>query len=254
MTVIVNPFVAITAGGGGTSLPVSPLVWYKPDTGLFTDAGSTPVTSDGDLVYQWNDQSGNGYHAVQTSSGARPIYRPGTTDDRGKKALGFESNARWFALPDALATALNAAKQAEIFLKFINRQDNTHSSGHLHLGSVSQHAFLPWGGDGLIYEMALKNTRVDGVNPGKTLSASWTTYDVACHDSSLGTGTYDIWVDGVNQRAISGSVTFSVASSGLMLGQEAFGTIMDAYVTEVVVCASKLSSGDRTAMNTYFGL
>ena len=43
---------------------------------LFQDAaGTVPVTADGDPVGRMLDQSGNGYHAIQTVSGSRPVYR-----------------------------------------------------------------------------------------------------------------------------------------------------------------------------------
>ena len=53
-------------------------VWYDPsDTStLFQDAaGTVPVTKDGDPVGLMKDKSGNGNHAVQTVSTARPVYR-----------------------------------------------------------------------------------------------------------------------------------------------------------------------------------
>lgn len=53
-------------------------VWYDPSdkSTLFQDvAGTVPVTKDGDPVALMRDKSGNGNHAVQTVSTARPIYK-----------------------------------------------------------------------------------------------------------------------------------------------------------------------------------
>jgi len=44
---------------------------------LYTDAGSTKVSNDGDKIYQANDKSGNGYHAVQATVDYRPLYKSG---------------------------------------------------------------------------------------------------------------------------------------------------------------------------------
>ena len=53
-------------------------VWYDPSdkSTLFQDvAGTIPVTKDGDPVALMRDKSGNGNHATQSVSTARPIYR-----------------------------------------------------------------------------------------------------------------------------------------------------------------------------------
>lgn len=53
-------------------------VWYDPSdkSTLFQDvAGTVPVTKDGDPIGLMKDKSGNGYHATQTVSTARPTYR-----------------------------------------------------------------------------------------------------------------------------------------------------------------------------------
>lgn len=53
-------------------------VWYDPSdmSTLFQDvAGTVPVTKDGDPVALMRDKSGNGNHAVQTVSTARPVYK-----------------------------------------------------------------------------------------------------------------------------------------------------------------------------------
>lgn len=53
-------------------------VFYDPSdkSTLFQDvAGTVPVTKDGDPVALMKDKSGNGNHAVQSVSAARPIYK-----------------------------------------------------------------------------------------------------------------------------------------------------------------------------------
>jgi len=49
---------------------------------LFTDAGSTKVSSDGDAIYQANDKSGNNNHAVQSSATLRPLYKVNIQNSR----------------------------------------------------------------------------------------------------------------------------------------------------------------------------
>lgn len=49
-------------------------VWYKADAGVYQDAGSTLCTATGQNVEQWNDQSGNGANASQSSGGSIPTY------------------------------------------------------------------------------------------------------------------------------------------------------------------------------------
>lgn len=63
-------------------------VWLKADVGVYSDAGTTPSTNGG-IVQQWNDQSGNGNHASQTSVGQQPIYRTG--EQNGLPGIRFDS-------------------------------------------------------------------------------------------------------------------------------------------------------------------
>lgn len=53
-------------------------VWYDPSdkSTLFQDvAGAIPVTKDGDPIGLMKDKSGNGNHATQSVSTARPLYK-----------------------------------------------------------------------------------------------------------------------------------------------------------------------------------
>lgn len=60
-------------GAVWTPAALSPVVWLKNNTLLFSDAGTTPAV-DTDPVYRWGDSTGNGFHANQTTLGNRPIY------------------------------------------------------------------------------------------------------------------------------------------------------------------------------------
>lgn len=42
---------------------------------LFTDAGTTPVSADGQAVQQWSDATANNRHMSQSNGGQRPTYR-----------------------------------------------------------------------------------------------------------------------------------------------------------------------------------
>lgn len=71
--------------------------WFDPSdlTTLFQDAaGTTPVTATGQPVGRMLDKSGNGHHAVQTSSAARPIYR----HVNGRHWLEFDGIGAWMVL------------------------------------------------------------------------------------------------------------------------------------------------------------
>lgn len=52
-------------------------VWidFSDANTLFTDAGSTKVANNDDLIYQANDKSGNGKNAVMADSSRRPSYK-----------------------------------------------------------------------------------------------------------------------------------------------------------------------------------
>ena len=84
------------ASSGG--LPVSGAsLWLDASvqTSLFTDAGVTNVSSQGDLVYQWNDLSGNGRHAVQATSGNRPLWNTPANGQNGLSTLSFNGSSTY---------------------------------------------------------------------------------------------------------------------------------------------------------------
>lgn len=68
--------------------------WYdfSDATTLYTDAGTTLVSADGDLIHQANDKSGNGRHVIQATSGVRPAYK--TAIQNGKSVSRYDGARR----------------------------------------------------------------------------------------------------------------------------------------------------------------
>lgn len=63
-------------------------LWLDASQGVTTD-GTTPAT-DGAAVQQWNDQSGNGYTAIQNTGGSKPTFK--TSIFNGKPVLRFNGS------------------------------------------------------------------------------------------------------------------------------------------------------------------
>ena len=100
MSMLVNPFWFGSSGGGsgGVPLTISDLaLWLKADAGVFSDAGSTPAV-DGDLVTQWNDQSGNNNHA---GASVKPTYE--TNSLNGLPSIRFPGS-KHFGLTSSVVT------------------------------------------------------------------------------------------------------------------------------------------------------
>lgn len=60
-------------GPGGVGSSSNNVLWLRADKGVYNDNGITNA-SNSDNVYQWQDASGNGKNAIQTTASNRPNY------------------------------------------------------------------------------------------------------------------------------------------------------------------------------------
>ena len=94
-------------------------VWFDPSdiSTLFQDvAGTIPVTADGDPVGLIRDKSGNGNHAIQTVSAARPTYRT----DGVLHWLEFDGVDDYLGVPDSIAN-IHSSGAATTFVVYSNK-------------------------------------------------------------------------------------------------------------------------------------
>ncbi|MDG1433023.1 MAG: hypothetical protein P8Q41_03390 [Saprospiraceae bacterium] len=84
-----SKIIAAQTGPAGIGNSTTNRMWLKADANVYKNAGTTLATN-GSLVQQWNDQSGNNINATQGTSGNRPIYKTGIIN--GKPAIQFTGN------------------------------------------------------------------------------------------------------------------------------------------------------------------
>lgn len=93
----------VAAAAALTPASLSPKVWIEADPAtLYTDAGTTLVSADGQAVQQVNDKSGNARNLSQATSTKRPLYHTGS----GKPYLDFDG------VDDFMASASYAPQDA----------------------------------------------------------------------------------------------------------------------------------------------
>jgi hypothetical protein len=95
-----------------TPLSLSPVLWLDATQTLYTTAaGSTPAVDDGDPVGRWPDQSGNGNHVLQATSGKRPTIINAVQN--GKRVVRFDG------VDDCLARTPLGVTVAQPFTLFV---------------------------------------------------------------------------------------------------------------------------------------
>lgn len=209
------------------------LVWFKADSGVFSDAGSTPATN-GDTVQQWNDQSGNAIHSSQATSGSRPTYR--TNQINGLPAIDF-ATSKWMAFTEQSLTDFSifvVAKQGSVSTTktIIGGTDNT-TKINLRFESFavrnSQHTIQS-------FEEAPTTDYVQiCVNHSESAGGTTTLRVDECQTGTPDTGTATLGVSHLGARLNSGTAT----------------EFLNGLIAEVIIYNTSLSATDRAAIEAY---
>jgi hypothetical protein len=236
--VIVRPSRFSVVGGGGGPGGVQAWSWVKGDTGVYSDAGSTPQTSHDGSVQQWNDQSGNGNHWTQPTSNARPRL-DSTNTLNGFNVLNFQSNA---GPAECFVTPSIAAFTAGELWLVIKADANNGGNGFHTAGNSGTSLHYQWS-DGNIYDAWGSTTRFGmaaSVNSWKV----YRVYSAATKWRAFHTGS-----------ALIAEQTVTVSFSGLTapsIGNNSSGNRLGGRIAEAAIFDAQLSGGDATTVLSYF--
>lgn len=226
--------VAAAAGGGGFApTDISGCVLWldgSDATTLFTDtAGTTAVSADGDSIARWSDKSGNGSNLISISAGRRGTYT--TAHQNGLSVVYFDSI-------DDYGDTTSQTPDALTFFFVIYPV----SPGRLTLGrgTTGDYRYQIYSNNFYVYH--------DGPGFNNASIASWS-------------GSYDVLIGRFDGSAISLSRKIGATSGSASLGgtlrptpgpwRLAGGFNADAYIAEIIIYNSALSTTDRESVESY---
>lgn len=231
---------AATSGGGGaafTPASLSPNVWIEADpTKLYTDAGTTLVSADGDAVQQANDKSGNGRNVTQATSTARPLYKTGS----GKPYLQYDG------VDDVLLTASGQT------LKDGSGQFWVAASGYFNDTSIRRQLAGQSGSTGWsLNASAAADAEARAANTTPSLvsdvaSGTITAATPAVLIMQVTTTSVEVWLNNVSD----GGTAFSnpnLSTGAMQIG----GSSLAGRIYGVVQGSGVISSTDRGNLQTY---
>ena len=239
----------IEAGAPDISTVSGIQLWVSADDGAYHDLGAT-LAINNQSVEQWNDQSGNGRNAIQTTSGNRPTLK--TNQINGYPAIQFvAANSTSMDcgafIPDSPTFAIFAVYK-------INSTSNANvvysaSSTTSHISPYLRDGDPGAGGSGFTSAASTYNEVADPGAPAST----WV--------------TAQLYLDGTNLVSVlNGTQTASVACAvtpETLTGHGTIGAItgyeyMDGMIAELIVVSPCPSPTDRatieSALNAKFSI
>lgn len=220
-------------------------------TTLFTDAGTTPVSSDGDAIYQVNDKSGNSNNATQATSGNRPLYK--VNIQNSLSAALFDNTNDYLVFPYPLGTATDLT----VFLisRFSSISNYDAITGRNNNGNLGTY----WGAwavhlsaGGKFYAGTDVKYRIAA--PASPVVANGNFYSIRLKKSGTSAGNLSLSVNNGTPAVNTGNTAANPASSEMSVGfrgELAGHTPYDGYLGEYIVYDSALSTGDITSVETY---
>lgn len=241
-TATVTPTPTVTP----TATPTYPFssglaAWYKAD--------AIAGLSDGDAVSSWVDSSGNGNTATQATPANQPTWK--TSIVNGKPVVRFmASGADYLNLPNFMS----AFTAGEVFIVLKPTADPNGTNTYTGIWNFNNPTQYPshytWSANGFIYEGFGTTVRKTVGDPSKTTKA-WRLYNVA---SAAGDYTVRYDSDPLYHTATNTVYFPTTPRLGGALGTTDHiwvNLYLDGDIAEVLIFNTTLSSGSRSAVESY---
>lgn len=178
--------------GGFTPAVLSPFMWLEAGQGFYQDsAGTTPATANADPLGLWQDQSGNGRHVSQATSGSRPVLLANAHN--GRMAPTF--NARSLASGSVFDSSFNTAMTVIVTSRYVGNGAQVHAG-------IAGITYLSGRQDEKLFWYIRSGFRYNPISTGETVGIQTLRYD--------GSTARTRW----NGREVSEAVTGNLGLSG----------------------------------------
>ncbi len=216
-------------------LPVSgAALWLdaSDQTSIFTDAGTTAVTTDSQSVYQWNDLSGNGRNSTQATSGSRPTWRSAANGRNSLSVLAF-NGSQWLSLGYSITGS---------FTLFVVYKNNDTVNGSVILGKSTGSSNYLFAASNSLIEMNGGGSQQ--ANDPRTNGTQWD-YSTFKYD---GTNVTAYSTDSSGTSTNVGSTSFTPDRIGFYSSSQ---FSMDGNIAEIIIYPSALNDTDRLSVRNY---
>lgn len=237
-----------SAAGPLDPLTLLPALWFdfSDITTLYqTNATTTPVTADGQVIGYVADKSGNGRHFTQATAGKRPAYK--TNIQNGLSVARFTSaSAQDFASASLAATAFLGADGSSTFFAVLlctTKVENT----LLYHTPASRYAVLPEDNGTIYYDCG--NNGTARVSASSTAFRDWSIF---CGYRNANT-KIEILDNATSVVAKTSSISDGTPSgSGVAyLGSYGSGGYFSQDLAEVLIFNSFLGDANIAAVRNY---
>ena len=228
-----------TVGSLPTNLPKGMILWLANDAG---------VVATGTAVSAWEDQSGSGNNATQSSAANQPALVAG---NNGQKALLFDGKASFLSVPSLSITGLSGMT---VFLVSSNSL-NESGAGYAKYAFLSWPETISWGGTFFGTYQTSSHFRF-----GTTESSNENTYQLPLNvGNSFGlsewmhNGTTDsMWFNTQGAGSYSGKwAAINGTGSSATIGRGDQNTYYPGEASEVIIYNRALTTAERQLVEQY---